>query len=159
MESSESLESLDFFHALDPSDRELLAAISTRRSYAAETTIFTEGGHPEALLVLESGLVSLRQKQKGGPGDMQMMSITERGAVFGLAALVGEGHIYPHSAICLEDTEVVQIDGERLLALLHEKPEAGIRILLRFSQYLVARLSAAREQIRSRVRTGLISHG
>lgn len=159
MESTESLEPLTFFNALEPADRELLAAISSRRSYAAGATIFAEGDAQGSLRVLESGLVSLRQNHKGAPGDVQMTSISEPGSVFGIAALVGEQHLYPHSAVCLEDTEVVEIDGDRLLAVLHENPEAGVRILLRFGQYMAAQLSAAREQIRSRVRTGLISHG
>ncbi len=159
MESSESLETLNFFAGLEPADRELLAAISSRRSYPAGTTIFAEGDGPGSVRVLESGLVSLRQKHRGGSGDVQMTSIGERGAVFGIAALVGKEHIYPHSAVCLEDTEVVEIEGEQLLAELNANPEAGVRILLRFAQYMAARLSAAREQIRSRVRPGLISHG
>ncbi len=159
MESSESLESLDFFSGLEAADRELLAAIASRHSYPAGTTIFTEGDEPGSLRVLERGLVSLRQRQRDAPGDMQMMSLSERGAVFGIAALVGEENIYPHSAICLEETEVVELDAEQLLSLLHDKPDAGVRILLRFAQYLSTRLSAAREQIRSRVRPGLISHG
>ena len=159
MESSESLGAFDFFSGLEAADRELLAAIATRRTYPAGTTIFAEGDGVGALRVLVSGLVSLRQKQRGGSGDMQMMSLGEPGAVFGIAALVGEENIYPHGAICMEETEVIELDRERLLALLEERPEAGVRILLRFAQSLSKRLSAAREQIRSRLRPGLISHG
>lgn len=159
METAESLEKLDFFAALEPADRELLAAISSRRSYKAGTTIFAEGDGPGSVRVLETGLVSLRQKHRGASGDVQMNSISEPGAVFGIAALVGKEHLYPHSAVCIEDTDVVEIEGERLLAALHEHPQAGVRILLRFAQYMAERLSAAREQIRSRIRPGLISHG
>ncbi len=159
MESSQTLETLSFFRAFEASDRERLAAIATRRSYGEGTTIFAEGDEPGSVRVLESGLVSLRQRQRDGLGDVQMMSIRDSGSVFGIAALVGEDHVYPHSAICLEDTVLVEIDGEQLLELLHAEPEAGVRILLRFAKYLASRLTGAREQIRSRIRPGLISHG
>ncbi len=159
MERAETLEHLTFFEAFVASDRERLAAIATRRSFGEGATIFDEGDEPGSIRVLESGLVSLRQKQKDGLGDVQMMIIRDSGSVFGIAALVGEEHVYPHSAVCLEDTELIEIDGERLLALLHAEPEAGVRILLRFAQYISSRLTGAREQIRSRIRPGLISHG
>ena len=159
MESSETLANLSFFDAFEPADCERLAAIATRRSYAEGTTIFEEGDEPGSVRVLERGLVSLRQRQKNGIGDVQMMSIRDSGSVFGIAALVGEAHIYPHSAVCLEETVLVEIDGKQLLELLHAEPEAGVRILLRFTKYLASRLTGAREQIRSRIRPGLISHG
>ena len=157
--NAETLENLSFFHGLDPADREALLAISERRRYGAGETIFAEGDPPGSLRVLVSGLVSLRQKLKGSSGDAQMAAVSEPGAVFGIAALVGAEHLYPHSAVTVEPTEVIEIEGDRLLALFESDPAAGVRILLRFSQYMAAKLSAAREQIRSRVRPGLISHG
>lgn len=159
MEKPESLEALNFFHGLEPADRGLLAAISTRHSYKTGDVIFAEGERPGGVRVLESGLVSLRQNRKGALDHVQLTSVSEPGAVFGIAALVGEENLHPQSAVCLEDTEVVEIDGDELLRALHENPEAGVRILLRFAQYMAARLSAAREQIRHRVHRGLISHG
>jgi len=159
MENPESLEALNFFHSLEPADRDLLAAISTRHSYEAGSVIFSEGDRSSAVRVLESGLVSLRQSRKGALDHVQLSSVGEPGAVFGIAALVGEENLHPHSAVCLEQTEVVEIDGGRLLGALHDNPEAGVRILLRFAQYMAARLTAAREQVHHRVHRGLISHG
>ncbi len=153
------LENLSFFDGLEPADREALLAISERRTYEAGDSIFSEGDGSDSLRILVSGLVSLRQKLKGASGDAQMAAVGEPGSVFGIAALVGEEHLYPHSAITVEATEVLEIAPARLHELFASDPEAGVRILLRFSQYVAAKLSAAREQIRSRLRTGLISHG
>jgi CRP/FNR family transcriptional regulator len=159
MENPESLEALNFFHGLEPEDRDLLAAISTRHDYEAGSVIYTEGNRSSAVRVLESGLVSLRRSRKGALDHVQLTAVSEPGAVFGIGALVGEVNLHPHSAVCLEDTSVVAIDRERLLTTLHDNPEAGVRILLRFAQYLAARLTAARDQIRHRAHRGLISHG
>lgn len=159
MTTVDNLENLSFFDGLEPADREALLAISERRSYGAGETIFSEGDQLDSLRVLISGLVSLRQKLKGASGDAQMAAMSEPGSVFGIAALVGAEHLYPHSAVTVEATEVLEIDGNRLMALFESDPAAGVRILLRFSQYVAAKLSAAREQIRSRLRPGLISHG
>jgi CRP-like cAMP-binding protein len=159
MTTVDDFENLSFFDGLTAADRESLVAISERRSYAAGATIFAEGDGPGSLRVLVSGLVSLRQKLKGASGDAQMAAVSEPGSIFGIAALVGEEHLYPHSAVALEATEVIEIEADRLLELFDADPAAGVRILLRFSQYMAAKLSAAREQIRSRLRPGLISHG
>ena len=40
-----------------------------------------------------------------------------------------------------------------------KNPEAGVRILRKLAAIMAERLIAAREQIRSRIRPGLISHG
>ena len=159
MVKPEVLERLSFFRELEPADHQTLAEIATLRTYGPGDVIFAEGDGPGSLRVLVSGLVSLRQKMKDVGGDAQMAALSEPGSVFGIAALVGREHLYPHSAVCMEESEVVEIDGDRLLALFEEKPDLGVRLLLRFGQYLATRLSAAREQIRSRVRPGLISHG
>ena len=159
MATPENLENLSFFDGLEPADRDSLIAISDRRSYAAGDTIFAEGDGPGSLRVLVSGLVSLRQTLRGVGSDAQMAKVSEAGSVFGIAALVGEEHIYPHSAVCLEETEVIEVDGRQLRTLCVESPQVGVHILERLSAVMAERLYAAREQIRSRIRPGLISHG
>lgn len=159
MLNPKELTGLTFFSGLEAADVAYLAEIATRRTYDAGETIFSEGDPPGSLRILVGGLVSMRQQLKSSDHDSQMTSLSEPGDVFGIAALVGADHIYPASAFCLEETEVIEIDAERLFALFDEKPDAGVRILLRFAQHLSARLGSAREQIRSRVRRGLISQG
>jgi len=148
-----------FFAGLTAEDRELLTPIAESRAYAAGETIFPEGGATDVLRVLDKGLVSFRMRQRHGGDEVAVGHAGDPGAVFGISALVGKGHVYPHSAICLEDAAVIEIDGNQLLALCKGQPRAGVRILVRLAAVMADRLSAAREQLRSRLRPGLISHG
>ena len=159
MVPAESLERIPFFQALGEEERDLLAPLSQARSYAAGETIFQEGTPIGPLRVLLSGHVSFRQHQRSGGEDALMSSVTEEGEIFGISALIGVRETYAYSAVCLKDTEVVEVDGQKLMQLCAERPETGVRILRRLTQVVAHRLYAAREQIRSRIRPGLISHG
>jgi CRP-like cAMP-binding protein len=153
MMPSEPLERIPFFRALGAREQELLAPISRRRSHRAGETLFAEGDPPGPLRVLVKGLVSFRQ------GESTVGTVGTEGELFGISALLGERERYFYTAVCLEPTEVIELDGQRLLRLCEEQPIAGIRIMRRLTEVLAQRLTAAREQIRSRVRPGLISHG
>ena len=159
MAKNESLERIPFFRALGDAERELLEPISRRKSYKAGETIFREGDPPGPLRILLKGLVSFRQKQENSESDASFGSIAAEGELFGISALLGARERYFYTAICLEPTEVIELDGPKLIRLCEEQPIAGIRIMRRLTEVLAHRLTAAREQIRSRVRPGLISHG
>jgi CRP-like cAMP-binding protein len=159
MMPGDPLERMPFFRALSERERELLAPISRRRTYRAGETMFREGDPPGPLRILVKGLVSFRQRQYGGEGETTVGTVSEEGELFGISALLGERERYFYTAVCLEATEVVELDGPKLLRLCEEEPIAGIRIMRRLTEVLAHRLVAAREQIRSRVRPGLISHG
>lgn len=156
---SEPVERTPFFRALGESERELLAAISRRKSFKVGETIFKEGDPPGPLRILVKGLVSFRQRQYNNEGEMTFGTVNAEGELFGISALLSARERYFYTAVCLEPTEVIELDGPKLLRLCEEQPIAGIRIMRRLTEVLAQRLTAAREQIRSRVRPGLISHG
>jgi hypothetical protein len=100
-----------------------------------------------------------RQRQYNNEGDASFGSVTAEGELFGISALLGARERYFYTAVCLEPTEVMELDGPKLMRLCEEQPISGIRIMRRLTEVLAQRLASAREQIRSRVRPGLISHG
>ncbi|MHC4818710.1 MAG: Crp/Fnr family transcriptional regulator [Planctomycetota bacterium] len=157
--AAESLERNPFFKALRPEARELLEPLSQRHSYRAGETIFCEGKETGPLRVLVEGLVSFRQSRPDTESDALMGSIARSGDIFGVSALMGRGQAYPYTAVCLEDTEVIEVGGDALMQLCEERPDVGVNILQRLNEVMAERLAAAREQIRSRIRPGLISHG
>jgi CRP-like cAMP-binding protein len=159
MVAAESLERNPFFKALRPEARELLEPLSHRHSYRAGETIFSEGKETGPLRVLVKGLVSFRQAQPEGETDALMGSVARGGDIFGVSGLMRRGQAYPYTAVCLEDTEVIEVGGDDLMDLCEARPEVGVDILRRLNEVMAERLAAAREQIRSRIRPGLISHG
>lgn len=159
MAKNESLDRIPFFRALGDTEREILEPISKRKAYGKGQTIFKEGDPPGPLRILLKGLVSFRQRQEAGDTDASIGNIAAEGELFGISALLGAKEKYFYTAVCLEPTEVIELDGPKLIRLCEEQPIAGIRIMRRLTEVLAQRLTAAREQIRSRVRPGLISHG
>jgi toluene monooxygenase system ferredoxin subunit len=159
MVAPETLEHVPFFESLAPNERELLARLAHRRHYHAGEQIFAEGEQPDALRVLVRGMVSFRQRQRHGGEPVRMGGVDECGDVFGISAVVGRENLYPHSAVCLEETDVIEVDGPELLSLCESDPTTGVHILQRLATVMAQRLAATREQIRSRIRPGLISHG
>jgi CRP-like cAMP-binding protein len=159
MAMNESLDRIPFFRALGDSERELLGPISRRKSYKSGETVFREGDPPGPLRILLKGIVSFRQRQENSETDATLGSIAAEGELFGISALLGARERYFYTAVCLEPTDVIELDGPKLLRLCEEQPIAGIRIMRRLTEVLAQRLTAAREQIRSRVRPGFISHG
>jgi len=155
---AESLERIPFFRALGDTERKLLDPISSRKTYGAGETIFKEGDPPGPLRILVKGLVSFRQRLRDTENDASVGTVAP-GELFGISALLGARERYFYSAVCLEPSEVIELDGPKLMRLCEDQPVAGIRIMQRLTGVLAQRLTAAREQIRSRVRPGLISHG
>jgi len=152
MVPTETLSEIPFFGRLAESERSMLSPLSNRRRYRAGDVIFGEGQEPDALRVLVKGLVSFRD-------ETSAFGAARDGDVFGIGAIVGRDAVYPHSAVALEDCEVVEIDASRLLALCETVPALGVHVLHRFATVLAQRLSAARQQLRSRLEPGSVTHG
>lgn len=158
MISPQELERLPFFKDLDAEERELLSGIARRESAVAGQRIFEEGSPSHTLYIVISGLVSLRQRTRHA-GEEVAMSAGRPGELIGVSAMLGAEGTHPTSGICLEPTELIEIDAPVLMAALESNPAVGFRILRTLTHIVAERLAAARSQIRSQGRPGLITHG
>ncbi|MDH3260971.1 MAG: cyclic nucleotide-binding domain-containing protein [Acidimicrobiia bacterium] len=158
MISPKELERLPFFKDLDPEERALLAGIARRESAAAGQRIFEEGQPSHTFYIVVSGLVSLRKKTQLESAEVAMAA-GRPGELIGVSAMLGEAGIHPTSGLCLEPTELIEIDAAVLMAALESNPAVGFRILRRLTHIVAERLAAARSQILSQIRPGLITHG
>ncbi|NJN14714.1 MAG: Crp/Fnr family transcriptional regulator [Planctomycetes bacterium] len=159
MAAIQDVEKLRFFRDLPEKARERVAGISTLRKYDAGEVIFREGEPTSRLCVLAKGFVSFRQSQKGSKNEVTIGTLADFGEVFGISALIGHTSAYTLTANCVEATEVYEIEGTRLFDLCEENPTEGVAILRALTVIMADRLTGAREQIRSRLLPGLISHG
>ena len=87
------------------------------------------------------------------------MAAGRPGELIGVSAMLGADGIHPTSGLCLEPTELIEIDAPALMAALESNPAVGFRILRRLTHIVAERLADARTQIRSQGRPGLITHG
>ncbi|MDF1561434.1 MAG: cyclic nucleotide-binding domain-containing protein [Deltaproteobacteria bacterium] len=158
MITREELASAPFFGALDEQEQALLAGVARRGSAAAGEAIFKAGERSRTLYVVIDGLVSLRQKARVGKAETTMAA-GRPGEVIGVSAMLeGEG-VHSVSGVCLEATEFIELDVPDLMKALEAEPAVGLRILRRLTLLLAERLAAARAQLGSQTREGLISHG
>ena len=158
MVSPDLLADIPFFCDLASEEREMLAPIAREASFGAGERVFDEGSPSRKLRVLKSGLISLRMAQDDEQ-EAQMMTISEPGQIFGISALLGEKGVHPYGALCLEESVLVELDAKEMFNLFERKPAAGYRMLRNLTGILGERLAGAREQIRTRVVPGIISHG
>ena len=158
MISPEEHKQLPFFKDLDDEERALLAGIARRESAVAGQRIFEEGEPSRTFYIVVSGLVSLRQRTRLVGAEVAMEA-GRPGELIGVSAMVGEAGVHPISGVCLEPTELIEIDAPVLMAALESNPAVGFRILKRLTHIVAERLATARAQIRSQIRPGVISHG
>lgn len=158
MITTDELAQVPFFDHLDDEERSLLAGITRRTSARAGEHLFEQGEPSRTLFVIVAGLLSLRQTMRGGKEEFTMAA-ARPGEVIGISSLHGEDAIHPSTGICLEDTELIEIDAKVLMQTLQSRPAVGFRILRRLTRLLAERLAAARAQLGSQTRPGFISHG
>jgi CRP-like cAMP-binding protein len=154
------LKTLPFFRSLTDDEISLLAPHADLLTAKAGSRVFEEGAPSDTLLVLVSGMVANRQSPLHGGDDILMNVVNQPGELIGASSLAAaDDAVHPFSAVCMEDSEFVTLPLDELWLAFEQNPAVAIGLLRRFTHMLAQRLAAAREQIRSRIRPGLISHG
>ncbi|NOY54924.1 MAG: Crp/Fnr family transcriptional regulator [Actinobacteria bacterium] len=154
------LKTLPFFRSLDDEAIAVLAPHTNLLTAKTGERVFEEGAPSDTLLVLVTGMVANRQHPIHGGEDILMNVVSRPGQVIGASALAtADDAVHPFSAVCMEDSEFVVMPVAELWEAFEENPAVGLHLLARFTHMLAERLADAREQIRSRIRPGLISQG
>jgi CRP/FNR family transcriptional regulator, cyclic AMP receptor protein len=121
-----------------------LATISQTRVFPAGTILFEEGAPNHELYLVWSGRVALDMHIPGhgnvrllclGPGDMVAWS-----------AVLEEGEMTA-SAVATENTEVVALPADKLLAACERDHHLGYEVMRRMARQLARRLLATRLQL------------
>ena len=81
--------------------------------------IFSQGDAAEAVFYIQTGKVKLTVVSQ--QGKEAVIAILERGALFGESCLAGQT-IRTATATAVEDTNIVRIDKEAMISVLHEEP-------------------------------------
>jgi len=121
--------------------------------------IVEQGDVSRDLYLLQSGCVrvlgsvELDDNRKIQPGVCDM----SEGDVFGELALFDQ---QPRSAsiICVEDAEIVVIDGDKLMGFLEAHSDIGFKFMGDVMRLLVSRLRASNEKVYSLFAWGLKAH-
>jgi CRP/FNR family transcriptional regulator, cyclic AMP receptor protein len=122
-----------------------LAGITDKKPYKVKDHIYEHGDRAKYMFIVTKGLVSLRQLMPGDEVGI-VFEMRERGEFFG-AACVMKPQQYTLSAVCMEDTEILAIDADRLFDLCERDPDLGYRFMKKIAQLYFERYKACKRQL------------
>ena len=108
--------------------------------------VYSEGIPASHLFVLLKGRVELRRLTREGLSFLVETLI--EGGIFGVSALMGTDR-FLLNAECMEDSEVLKIEGKVLRQILDENPVVGYATQRRISQIFFKRYLAAMERLQA----------
>jgi signal-transduction protein with cAMP-binding, CBS, and nucleotidyltransferase domain len=142
----EKLEKHELFGRLNPNEIKRLSAASSVARLKEGDRIYSEGVPASHLFVLIKGRAELKRPTKGGLNLLVDDLIA--GSIFGVSSLM-EADRYLLNAECVEDSDVLKIDGKVLRQILDENPAVGYAMQRRVSQVFFNRYLNAMERLQT----------
>jgi CRP-like cAMP-binding protein len=141
---------LKVFELLSDEQLEEIAKITEKKSYKMHEHLYERGKPAKHLFVVKKGLVSLRRIE---PGDEVGIAFETRepGGLFGAASFM-EPQEYTLTATCLQDTEVMAIDADKLFELCEKDTAVGYQLMLKIAQIYFERYKVAKRSLHEMVR-------
>jgi CRP-like cAMP-binding protein len=129
------------FKDMAPDQLALIASFASTQQYAAQRRIFEHDKRADRFYVVKSGKVGIEVPSLGGePMTIQTLG---PGSVLGWSWLLPP-YRWLFDARALIASEVVAVDGVRLLEACEKDPALGYQVLKRFAALMADRLNAAR---------------
>ncbi|HOV86526.1 MAG TPA: cyclic nucleotide-binding domain-containing protein [Syntrophobacteraceae bacterium] len=145
------LRKFDLFEAFSDAQLEKIAGVTQRKSYKANGRVYESGEPARYLFVVEKGLVSLREIK---PEDQIGIAfeMRQRGELFGTACFTDQ-RFYTLTGVCLEDSDVLAVDADKLLEMCAADPELGYKLMKKITQVYFERYKVAKRQLHEMVKT------
>ncbi len=139
------LKTIELFRALSNKYLQELTRITNRRQYRTNALIYEQGQPATELFIVRKGLVSLRSLESKNNVAI-VFEQCEPGDIFGAASLM-KARTYTLTAVCLEATELLAIDADKLLMLCEHYFELGYRLMTKVAQLYFDRYEVASVQL------------
>lgn len=131
-----------------------IANITDKKSYKPKDHIYEHGDRAKYMFIVTKGLVSLRQLMPGDEVGI-VFEMRERGEFFG-AACVMKPQEYTLTAVCMEDTEVLAVDADKLFDLCEADPELGYKFMRKIAQLYFERYKSCKRHLYEMVKAPTI---
>ncbi len=128
-----TLQSCQLFTGLPPEDLANIAEVTVLKALAKDEYLFHEGDPAHGFYVVQRGAVNVHRVT--ATGKEQIIHIFRTGDSFAEVALASPTG-YPADARALEDTQILLVQKEGILALLKRQPELALRMLGSMSSHL-----------------------
>ena len=138
------LSSLAFFHELDERFLKVLSNSCTVLEINEGDVLFHQGERADKFYLLRNGQVSVQVPALVGPTlEIQALSKDE---ILGWSWLIPP-YRWHFQARAMEDSDLLEFDGNAILVHCEEDPKFGYELLKRFAALMSERLDAARQKM------------
>jgi len=145
-EIKDTLRYSEIFNGLTEDELDSLLPLCSLECHRAGTEVFCEGDQCLNLQTLKSGKVALETELalSRSSTERATIGVLSEGSCFCWSALM-EPHVLTSTGRCLQDTEIISVDGERLKALMDANPQIGYRIANNLVRVVASRLKNTKE--------------
>lgn len=144
-QTTDRIRRFDIFNELAEDTLDAIARLSVEEIHRDEAVLFSEDSSAENLYLLLDGKISLEKRvQLGSTGTPRRasLSIIGAGQTLGWSSLVPP-YKYTSTGICLEETRLLVIPGEKLRDLMLKQPAVGFAISQRLASIIRGRMTSA----------------
>jgi len=142
----EKLEKHELFGLLSPDEMKRLSSVSGVSQLREGEKVYSEGVPASHLFILIKGRVELKRPTQGGLN--LLVDDLLAGSIFGVSSLMGADR-YLLNAECVEDSELLKIEGKALRKILDDHPAVGYAVQRRVSQIFFRRYLNAMERLQT----------
>ena len=151
------IKKIELFNVFSERQLEDITAFSKKRNYKKKENIYKQGDRANCMYTITKGVVSMVEFQ---PGDRVGIVFEERGRgeVFGCASFM-KPRTHTLTAMCVEDSEVLAIETDKLLDLLEQDTEAGYKFMKKINQIYFNLYKLAKSQLHEMMKIPAIVTG
>lgn len=142
---TQTLQNIEFLRGNDQQHLEQIANIAQICDFDVDDVLFREGQKAEHVYLVVSGKLAL-ELTPSTVYRKQLVSVAP-GEMLGWSSLVDEHPQFAATAVVVEPTRLVLIDGVRLRAICDNDPQFGYEFMRRTMRALAKRLTETWEQL------------
>lgn len=144
----------DFFNAFSKDQLAGLAKVTETKTYKKGSEIYKEGDRANHIFLVSKGWVSLRKIDPERDLGIAFEN-REKGELFGTACFM-KPQEYTLNAICMEDSEVMAMDADKLFDLFQKDYQIGYLFLKEVGKVYFERYKSVKRQLYEMVKAPTI---
>ena len=144
----------DFFNAFSEKQLAELAKVTEKKTFKKGSEIYKEGDRANYFFLVSKGWVSLRKVDPERDIGISFEN-RGRGELFGAACFM-KPQEYTLNAICMEDSEVLAMDADKLFDLFQKDYQIGYLFLREIAKVYFERYKSVKRQLYEMVKAPAI---
>ena len=155
-----TLKNTDIFYQFDESQLEIVANLCREQTFKTGEIIFLEGSKSDELYIIADGVIDilvnheLVSDKPTEDHDPVTIATLRRGQSFGEIALVDQGLRSATARIAHDNTRLLIIPSDKLMAVCEEQPDFGYRLMLNLAADLALKIRSTGLLIREELLYG-----